>query len=65
MDENTDYIEKTFKSFSSPSFNSNAKESKNNTISYIILGAAILFLLVCVVVTVTIIIDLRKKEETE
>lgn len=65
MDEDTDYIEKTFKSFSSPSFNSIAKESKNNTISYIILGAAILFLLVCVVVTVTIIIDLRKKEETE
>lgn len=61
----TEYIEKTFETFSSPYFNSTADENRKDTISYIVLGAAILFLLVCVVVITTIIIDLRKKEETE
>ena len=65
INEDTEYIEKNFESFSSPYFNSTKDENRKDTVSYIVLGAAILFLLVCIVVTVTIIIDLRKKEETE
>lgn len=65
INEDTEYIEKTFESFSSSYFNSATRDNKKDTISYILLGAAILFLLVCVVVITTIIIDLRKKEETE
>ena len=65
INEDTEYIENTFESFSSSYFKSDTRDNKKDTISYILLGAAILFLLVCVVVITTIIIDLRKKEETE
>ena len=63
INEDTEYIGKTFESYTSPYFNSITKDGKSNMMSYIILGAAILFLVVCVVVTITIFIDLKKKNE--
>ena len=65
INEDTEYIEKTFESYTSPYFNSIAKDTKSNMMSYIILGCAILFLVVCVVVMITIVIDLRKKKDEE
>jgi hypothetical protein len=65
INEDTEYIEKTFESYTSPYFNSITQNNKSNSMSYIILGAAILFLVICVVVTITIVLDLKKKNEDE
>ncbi len=66
----TDYIEKTFESFSSPLFITAKKES--GPIGFIVLAAAIIFGMACVVIVFTIIRDIKKEnkesetqEETE
>ena len=60
----TDYIEKTFESFSSPLFITAKEES--GYIGYIVLVAAVVFGIACVVIIYTIIRDIKKeKAETD
>lgn len=68
INEDTEYIEKTFETFSSPLFISSSKDKKTESIQYVIIIAAVIFFVVCAVITVSIIIDLRKgkrEEQTE
>ena len=58
----TDYIEKTFESYTSPYFvNDNA--GGNNTLQHIILAAIIIFVIASVIIVLTIIKDLKKNKE--
>lgn len=60
----TDYIEKTFESFSSPLFITVKEET--GYIGYIVLVAAVVFGIACVVIIYTIIRDIKKeKAETD
>lgn len=65
MGENTEYIEKTFETFGSPLFNSDTSEEKDNRIQYVILAAAGVFLIICVAVFISIIIDIKKNNKQE
>lgn len=57
----TDYIEKTFESFSSPLFIT-AEEENTSPIGFIVLVAAIIFGIACIVIIFTIIRDVRKEK---
>lgn len=61
----TDYIEKTFDSFTSPLFITDTDESANSPIGIVLLIAAGIFGIACVVILITILRDIKKEKVTE
>ena len=65
INEDTEYIEKTFDVFTSPHFKSETAENKNDGIQYVILIAAGLFFAVCIVIGISIVTDILKSKKQE
>ena len=61
----TDYIEKTFDSFSSPLFIADKVENSNSPFGIVLLVAAGVFGIACVVILITIIRDVKKEKVSE
>lgn len=60
-DKDTEYIEKTFESYSSPYF-VKEKNNENNTLLYIIVAAVVVFVAASVLLVITIIKDIKRKK---
>ncbi len=65
FNEDTEYIEKTFETFNSPHFNTLSDKDNDNRIQYVILAFAGVFLVICIAVAISIIIDIKKGKTEE
>jgi hypothetical protein len=61
----TDYIEKTFNSFNSPLFIVDVDEVNNSPFSIVLLVAAGIFGIACVIILITILRDIKKEKVSE